>query len=82
MGDHSCGGPGEAATPPPDSSGSFDKLPYKQTATNGPGFLKPGRAMPPRVDTSAASMWSKCSSHVLYIVLIPRQIDHSFPKKS
>ena len=71
MGDHVCGG-GErrfprkilklvlikfcAATPPPDSYGNFDNVPFKKTPTNGPGFLKPGRAMLPRVDTSAASM--------------------------
>jgi hypothetical protein len=33
-------------------------MPYKQNATNGPNYLKPGRTMPPRVDTSAASMLS------------------------
>lgn len=49
-------------TPPPDSSGSFDRMPYKQTATNGPGFLKPGRALPPRVDTSAASKFMTARS--------------------
>lgn len=50
------------ATPPPDSQGPFPNIQenppssvYKQTPTNGAGFLKPGRAMPPRVDTSAAS---------------------------
>lgn len=53
MGDHVCGS-GEP-TPPPDSYGSFDRMPYKQNPTNGPGTLKPGRAMPPRVDTSAAN---------------------------
>jgi len=44
-----------SATPPPDSYGKFDRLPYKQSATNGPSFLKPGRAPPPRVDTGVAS---------------------------
>jgi hypothetical protein len=43
------------ATPPPDSNGSFDRMPYKQNPTNGPNYLKPGRAIPPRVDTSAAN---------------------------
>ncbi|KAH6682592.1 hypothetical protein B0J14DRAFT_612752 [Halenospora varia] len=65
MGDHICGGSGEP-TPPPDSSGSFDKMPYKQSPTNGPGFLKPARTMPPRVDTSAASTLStSCQLAVL-----------------
>ncbi|KAG0652655.1 Paxillin 1 [Hyphodiscus hymeniophilus] len=53
MGDHICKG-GEP-TPPPDSYGNFDNVPFKKAPSNGPGFLKPGRAMPPRVDTSAAN---------------------------
>ena len=71
MGDHVCGG-GEgkifqetlkvitdktmAATPPPESYGNLNTMPFKKVPSNGSGFLKPGRAMPPRVDTSAASM--------------------------
>ncbi|KUJ18312.1 uncharacterized protein LY89DRAFT_732992 [Mollisia scopiformis] len=54
MGDHVCGGSGEP-TPPPDARGNFGRIPHKQTATNGPSFLKPGRALPPKVDTSAAN---------------------------
>jgi hypothetical protein len=48
-----------AATPPPDSYGNFENMPFKKAPTNGSGFLKPARAMPPRVDTSAASMWAR-----------------------
>jgi hypothetical protein len=44
------------ASPPPDTYNNFDNMPYKQNPTNGPGALKSGRAPPPRVDTSAASM--------------------------
>jgi hypothetical protein len=44
-----------AATPPPDSSNRFERMPYHQPYSNGPTFLKPGRVMPPKVDTSAAS---------------------------
>ncbi|KAL2071495.1 hypothetical protein VTL71DRAFT_12730 [Oculimacula yallundae] len=59
MGDHICSGPVAATagepTPPPDSTGNFDRMPYKQNATNGPSYLKPGRAPPPRVDTNAAN---------------------------
>ncbi|RDL39139.1 uncharacterized protein BP5553_03479 [Venustampulla echinocandica] len=54
MGDHVCSSSGEP-TPPPDSYGSFDRMPYKQTPVNDQGFLKPGRAMRPKVDTSAAN---------------------------
>ncbi|PVH80797.1 hypothetical protein DL98DRAFT_184626 [Cadophora sp. DSE1049] len=61
MGDHVCGAappvPTTAGepTPPPDSYGNFDRMPYKQNATNGPSYLKPGRAPPPRVDTGIAN---------------------------
>jgi hypothetical protein len=34
-------------------------MPFKSNPMNGPSFLKPGRAMPPRVDTSAASKYFK-----------------------
>jgi hypothetical protein len=46
---------GLPATPPLESNGTFDKLSFKKNPTNGAGFLKPGRAIPPRVDVSAAS---------------------------
>ncbi|TVY82071.1 Paxillin-like protein [Lachnellula suecica] len=61
LGEHVCTGEGDelteivAGTPPPEPKGYFDSMPIKQNPTNGPGFLKPGRAMPPRVDTSAAN---------------------------
>ncbi|PBP20571.1 hypothetical protein BUE80_DR008670 [Diplocarpon rosae] len=62
MGEHVCGGPPAAGepTPPLDSHASFDRMPYKANATQGPTYLgssyvKPGRAPPPRVDTKAAS---------------------------
>ncbi|CAG8954842.1 hypothetical protein HYFRA_00008527 [Hymenoscyphus fraxineus] len=58
LGDHICIKSGEQLTPPQESSESFEQLPpppRKQTPTNGPNFLKPSRAMPPRVDTSAAN---------------------------
>lgn len=43
------------ATPPPESYSNFNRVPRKQTPANGSSFLKPGRALPPKVDTSAAS---------------------------
>ncbi|KAF4633668.1 hypothetical protein G7Y89_g4449 [Cudoniella acicularis] len=55
MANHFCGSGSGEPTPPPDSNGSFDRMSYKQNPTNGPGFLKPARGMPPRVDTSAAN---------------------------
>lgn len=55
-----------AATPPPDSYGNFDRMPYKQNATNGPSHLKPGRAPPPRVDTGAASRFHFLLKRALY----------------
>ncbi|CZS87965.1 related to PXL1 LIM domain-containing protein that localizes to sites of polarized growth, required for selection and/or maintenance of polarized growth sites [Rhynchosporium graminicola] len=59
MGDHICAGPNGAAagepTPPPDSNGNFDRMPYKRNATNGPSYLRPTRAPPPRVDTGVAN---------------------------
>jgi hypothetical protein len=42
------------ATPPPDSYGNFGAPSPKQNKY-GSSFLNPGRAIPPRVDTSAAS---------------------------
>ncbi|CZR53012.1 related to PXL1 LIM domain-containing protein that localizes to sites of polarized growth, required for selection and/or maintenance of polarized growth sites [Phialocephala subalpina] len=54
MGDHVCGTGSGEPTPPPDSNSNFDRMPHKQAPTNGPAFLKPGRALP-RVDTSAAN---------------------------
>ena len=61
------------ATPPPDNSGTFDRMPYKQNASNGPEFLKPVRAMPPRVDTSAASerIHSFYSHYLLTVIRHP-----------
>lgn len=56
----------DEATPPPDSHGSFDRMPYKQKPTNGPGELKPSRMMPPRVDTSAASTSTILQRFFLY----------------
>ncbi|ESZ98213.1 hypothetical protein SBOR_1389 [Sclerotinia borealis F-4128] len=60
MGEHVCSGPGPAPagepSPPPESNTTFDRMPYnKQPYSNGPSLLKPGRTMPPRVDTSAAN---------------------------
>ncbi|PBP18344.1 hypothetical protein BUE80_DR010886 [Diplocarpon rosae] len=63
MGEHVCGGspPAGEPTPPLDSHASFDKMPYKANATQGPttylgsSYVKPGRAPPPRVDTKAAN---------------------------
>ena len=47
------------ATPPLDSAENLEKMPSKHNPTNGPSLLKPGRQMPPRVDTSAASEWAR-----------------------
>ncbi|KAM3076300.1 hypothetical protein ACMFMG_006197 [Clarireedia jacksonii] len=57
MGEHVCGGtaPANEPTPPPDSRNTFERMPHYQPYSNGPAFLKPGRVMPPRVDTSAAN---------------------------
>lgn len=38
-------------------------MPYKQNPTNGSGHLRPGRALPPRVDISAASKLSYSNNH-------------------
>ncbi|PQE19196.1 lim domain-containing protein [Rutstroemia sp. NJR-2017a BBW] len=57
MGEHVCGGtaPASEPTPPPDSTSKFERMPYHQPYSHGPAFLKPGRVMPPKVDTSAAN---------------------------
>lgn len=44
------------ASPPPESYANFDSIPYKKSFPNNSANSKPGRAMPPRVDTFAASM--------------------------
>ncbi|KAK6598102.1 Paxillin-like protein 1 [Botrytis cinerea] len=57
-GEHLCSGPPSAGepTPPLESNTAFDRMPYNQQSySNGSSLLKPGRAMPPRVDTSAAN---------------------------
>ncbi|KAF7914944.1 hypothetical protein EAE99_010365 [Botrytis elliptica] len=57
MGEHICSGPpaGEP-TPPLDLNTTFDRMPYNQQSySNASNLLKPGRTMPPRVDTSAAN---------------------------
>ncbi|TVY25085.1 Paxillin-like protein [Lachnellula hyalina] len=50
LGEHVCNG---AATPPPDKS--FSGRAHNRNPTNGSGFLNPARAIPPKVDTSAAN---------------------------
>ncbi|KAF5874830.1 putative lim domain-containing protein [Botrytis fragariae] len=58
MGEHICSGPPSAGepTPPLDLNNTFDRMPYNQQSySNGSNLLKPGRTMPPRVDTSAAN---------------------------
>ncbi|TGO41593.1 hypothetical protein BHYA_0019g00220 [Botrytis hyacinthi] len=58
MGEHICSGPPPAGepTPPLDLNNTFDRMPYNQQSySNGSNLLKPGRTMPPRVDTSAAN---------------------------
>jgi hypothetical protein len=66
-----------SATPPPDSDGTFDRMPHKRNPTNGSGFLKPARAMPPRVDTSAASKKlqirsSSCANNLQIVHILVR----------
>ncbi|QSZ32948.1 hypothetical protein DSL72_002531 [Monilinia vaccinii-corymbosi] len=59
MGEHVCSGSvpaGRETTPPPESSIPLDKMRYYQQAfPDGSSLLKPGRMMPPIVDTSAAN---------------------------
>ncbi|KAJ8059499.1 hypothetical protein OCU04_011160 [Sclerotinia nivalis] len=58
MGEHICSGPApaEEPTPPLELNTTLDRMPYnKQSSSNGVSLLKPGRTMPPRVDTSAAN---------------------------
>ncbi|TAQ86012.1 hypothetical protein B7494_g5679 [Chlorociboria aeruginascens] len=58
MGDHICNSAGEPTPPPDHDFGNFGSMPFKQSPTNGPEFLKPakpGRVMPPRVDINAAN---------------------------
>ncbi|TVY17876.1 Paxillin-like protein 1 [Lachnellula arida] len=52
LGEHVCNGAGEP-TPPPDKS--FSSKAHNRNPTKGSGFLNPTRAIPPRVDTSAAN---------------------------
>ncbi|TVY35274.1 Paxillin-like protein [Lachnellula occidentalis] len=55
LGEHVCNGAGEP-TPPPDTS--FSSRTHNRHPTNGStssGFLNPTKAIPPRVDTSAAN---------------------------
>ncbi|EDN91610.1 hypothetical protein SS1G_01013 [Sclerotinia sclerotiorum 1980 UF-70] len=57
MGEHICSGPApaEESTPPLELNTTLDRMPYNQQPSNGLNFLKSGRTMPPRVDTSAAN---------------------------
>ncbi|KAI9054378.1 hypothetical protein LZ554_001541 [Drepanopeziza brunnea f. sp. 'monogermtubi'] len=71
MGDHVCGSPEPArevppgpdsphsptkgSTPPPESHGILDRMSSKQNAKDGARYQKPGRALPPKVDTHAAN---------------------------
>ncbi|KAB8290824.1 hypothetical protein EYC80_008461 [Monilinia laxa] len=58
MGEHLCSGsvPAGEITPPPHLHTSLDQMPHhQQPYFDGPSLLKPGRTMPPRVDTSAAN---------------------------
>ncbi|RAL61020.1 hypothetical protein DID88_010116 [Monilinia fructigena] len=66
MGEHMCSAsvPAGEITTPPQSHTFLDNMPHHQQQQqqqqqqpyfDGPSLLKPGRAMPPRVDTSAAN---------------------------
>ena len=84
MGDHVCEG-GECkmlrrmlpaltnrlviATSMVGSRRNLDSTPFKKIPSNGSAFLKPGRAMPPRVDTSIASTGQDRRSCALLISL-------------
>ncbi|KAH8601724.1 hypothetical protein B0O99DRAFT_199534 [Bisporella sp. PMI_857] len=54
MGDHICGGASQLSSSP-ESYGNFNNIPSTQNSSSSHGNLKPARAMPPRVDTSAAN---------------------------